>query len=152
MRAFAFFIPFFLAAPAVHADVVRCTDANGNVSYTDGACPAGSRGTRQVPIMEPPPPEARGPEYVAPPPSAPSRLPAPVASNAPSGPAIIPRNAVADAAPAADPPPVYILGPEPYYDGSRRPIHRPPPRVRDPGPPPGERPCQNLAGIKRSNC
>ncbi len=156
MRAPAFFIPLFFVALAANADVVRCTDASGKISYTDGPCPSGSKESRQVPIMESPPPtEApRRPEYtqtpgVAPSPSSP---PANTASNAPSGPAIIPRSSVADAAPTADPPPVYILGPDPYYDGPRRPAHRPPPRVRDPGPPPGERPCQNLAGIKRSNC
>jgi len=70
--------------------------------------------------------------------------------NPPSGPAVIPRYP-ADTQPAADSPPVYILGPDPYYDGAR-PIRRPPPHLRDPGPPPGKRPCQNLAGIQRSNC
>jgi hypothetical protein len=78
------------------------------------------------------------------------RRPARWPANPPSGPAVIPRYP-ADTQPAADPPPVYILGPDPYYDGVR-PIRRPPPHLRDPGPPPGKRPCQNLAGIQRSNC
>ena len=53
---------------------------------------------------------------------------------------------------AAAPPGVVILSPDPYYDGVR-PIRRPrPPHAQDPGPPPGQRPCQNLAGIKRNNC
>jgi len=152
MRAPAFFIPLFVVALAAQAEVVRCIDASGKISYTDGRCPPGSRVSRQVPIDESPPPpvpmprsqsEASGPSAYAPPPTA-----------APPGLAIIPRNPIVDQ-PAADPPPVYILGPDPYYDGPpRRPVHRPPPQqqLRDPGPPPGQRPCQNLAGIKRSNC
>ena len=147
MRTSIVLIPMLFAALAANADVVRCTDANGKISYTDGKCPSDSKQSRQVQIDETPPPpvprpqaeEWRQPTYTPPPP--------PVAT--PSGPAIIPRNPVAEA-PQADPP-VYILGPEPYDDGPRRHAHRPP-RVRDPGPPPGQRPCQNLAGIKRNNC
>jgi hypothetical protein len=150
MRASAFIIPLFFAALAAQAEVVRCTDASGKISYTDGPCPPGSRVSRQVPIDESPPPpvpmprlqpEASGPSAYAPPPAA-----------APPGLAIIPRNPIVDQ-PAADPPPVYIIGPDPYYDGPpRHRFHRQPPQVRDPGPPPGQRPCQNLAGIKRNNC
>ncbi|MDH6593267.1 hypothetical protein M2165_003156 [Variovorax sp. TBS-050B] len=154
--------PFFVAALAAiafgaHADVVRCTDADERVTYTDGGCPPGSRLSRQVPLTEPvavipTPGEARRP--VAPPPvTAPPAAPAGIAGNAPpSGPAIIPRH-VDEPRPAtpADPP-VYSWGPDPYYDGGR-PIIRPrPPRPVDPGPPPGQRPCANLAGIKRNNC
>lgn len=147
MRSFAFLIPLLLTAFAANADVVRCTDASGKISYTDGKCPSDSKQSRQVAIDESPPP----PVPMPPPPPQESRQPAytppPVA--APSGPAIIPRSPVAEG-PAAEPP-VYILGPEPYYDGPQRNVQRPP-RVRDPGPPPGQRPCQNLAGIKRNNC
>jgi len=148
MRTSIVLIPFFFAALAANADVVRCTDANGKISYTDGKCPSDTRQSRQVAIddsppppvpMPPPPPEQprepRQPAYTPPPPAA------------PSGPAVIPRSPVAEG-PAAEPP-VYILGPEPYYEG-RRPGYRQP--LRDPGPPPGQRPCQNLAGIKRNNC
>ncbi|MDH6168453.1 hypothetical protein M2282_003606 [Variovorax boronicumulans] len=147
MRTSILLIPLLFAALAANADVVRCTDANGKISYTDGKCPSETRQSRQVPIDDSPPP----PVPMPPPPPQESRQPAytppPVA--APSGPAIIPRHPVAEAAPAD--PPVYILGPEPYYDGPQRHAQRPP-RVRDPGPPPGQRPCQNLAGIKRGNC
>jgi hypothetical protein len=141
-------------ASGAHADVVRCTDANGAVSYTDGACPSGNRQSRQVPILESPPPaprapsdEARRPDYASPPSSATP----PLAQTRPSGPSIIPRNP--DARPVQEPaqdPGIVVLSPDPYYDGWR-PAHRPPPHAHDPGPPPGQRPC-NLAGIKRNNC
>ncbi|MGJ7605236.1 DUF4124 domain-containing protein [Variovorax sp. LT1R20] len=149
MRTSLALIPLLFAALAANADVVRCTDANGKISYTDGKCPTDTRQSRQVAIDETPPPPVPAP--VSRPQAEESRQPAytppPVAT--PSGPAIIPRHPVAEAPPAD--PPVYILGPEPYYDGPQRHAHRPP-RVRDPGPPPGQRPCQNLAGIKRNNC
>ncbi len=145
------------AAAGAQADVVRCTDADGRVSYTDGACPRGTQQSRQVSVAEPvaviPSPEdARRP--AAPPPvSAPPAAPGGVAGSPPppSGPAIIPRH-VDEPRPVPPPePPVYSWGPDPYYDGGR-PIIRPrPPRPVDPGPPPGQRPC-NLAGIKRNNC
>ena len=148
MRTSLVLLPLFFAALAANADVVRCTDANGKISYTDGKCPTNTKQSRQVAIDDSPPPpvpaqrpqaeESRQPVYTPPPPVA-----------APSGPAIIPRHPVAEAPPVD--PPVYILGPEPYYDGPQRHAQRPP-RVRDPGPPPGQRPCQNLAGIKRNNC
>ena len=148
MRTSLVLLPLFFAALAANADVVRCPDANGKISYTDGKCPTDTKQSRQVAIDDSPPPpvpaprpqaeESRQPAYTPPPPVA-----------APSGPAIIPRHPVAEAPPVD--PPVYILGPEPYYDGPQRHAQRPP-RVRDPGPPPGQRPCQNLAGIKRSNC
>lgn len=155
MRTSVLFIPalFFVAAAAMGAqaaDVVRCTDASGGIVYTDGPCPAGSRLSRQVPITEPltvtppaSPEEARRPAYTPPPPI----------STAPQGPAIIPRHVDEPQRPAPESPPVYTWGPDPYYDAGR-PMVRPPrpPRPQDPGPPPGQRPCQNLAGIKRSNC
>ncbi|MFH0130801.1 DUF4124 domain-containing protein [Variovorax sp. VaC1] len=145
-----FVLSILAMASGAHADVVRCTDANGAVSYTDGACPAGNRQSRQVPILESPPPaprapseEWRRPDYTP---------PSPLAQTTPSGPAIIPRNP--DARPTQEPaqdPGVVILSPDPYYDGWRPPRRRPPPHAHDPGPPPGQRPC-NLAGIKRNNC
>ena len=148
MRTSAFLIPLCFVALAANADVVRCTDANGKVSYTDGKCPSDSKQSRQVPIDDTPPPPVPEPRPQPEASRQPAYTPPPVAS--PSGPAIIPRNPVAQG-PATDPP-VYILGPDPYYDGPRRPGYRPPPRDLDPGPPPGQRPCQNLAGIKRGNC
>ncbi|MBT2333712.1 DUF4124 domain-containing protein [Variovorax paradoxus] len=155
MRTSVLFISVFFTAAAMDAqaaDVVRCTDANGGIVYTDGPCPADSTLSRQVPLTEPVsviPPASSGearrrPAYTPPP-------PLPPASNVPQGPAIIPRN-VDEPRPLAEPP-VYTWGPEPYYDGGR-PMVRPPRPLRpqDPGPPPGQRPCQNLAGIKRNNC
>ncbi|MGJ7528337.1 DUF4124 domain-containing protein [Variovorax sp. GB1P17] len=144
-------------ASGAHADVVRCTDANGAVSYTDGACPAGNRQSRPVPILEsPPPPAQRAPSDearrpAAAPQPAPYAAP-PLAQTTPSGPSIIPRNP--DARPAQEPaqdPGIVVLSPDPYYDGWRPARRPPPPHAHDPGPPPGQRPC-NLAGIKRSNC
>lgn len=45
------------ASAAAHADVLRCTDATGKVSYTDQpACPAGSKPTGNVPVPEAAPP------------------------------------------------------------------------------------------------
>ncbi|MBW8718377.1 MAG: hypothetical protein JF629_21765 [Variovorax paradoxus] len=122
-----------------------------------GHCPAGSRLSRQVPITEPltvaPPLSRVSPEEARRPAYTPSPPPPPAASNAPQGPAIIPRNVGEPQRPAPESPPVYSWGPDPYYDPGR-PIVRPPrpPRPQDPGPPPGQRPCQNLAGIKRNNC
>lgn len=158
MRTTVLFISVFAAAALAHAaDVVRCTDASGGIVYTQGQCPPGTKLSRQVPISEPlsvvPPAssseEARRPAYTPPPPSA--ALPQPPVSNVPQGPAIIPRN-VEEPRVAPEPPPVYSWGPDPYYDGGRPVIRPRPPRPQDPGPPPGQRPCQNLAGIKRSNC
>jgi len=157
MRSLALFLSIFAAAAGAHAEVIRCTDANGAISYTNVECPAGSKQSRQVQILEAPVPVPnRRPDYAPPQGAAPSTPPpAQVAANPPSGPAIIPRypagmQELQQQQPAADPP-VVILSPDPYYDGVR-PIRRPPPHVRDPGPPPGQRPCQNLAGIKRNNC
>ena len=165
MRTSVLFIPALAAAAVVAAigaqaaDVVRCTDASGNTVYTDGPCPAGSRLSRQVPLTEPvrvvpsdSSGEARRPSST-PPPRAALPQPQPQAGNAPQGPAIIPRNVDEPRQVPEPAPPVYSWGPEPYYDGGR-PIVRPrhPRPQEDPGPPPGQRPCQNLAGIKRNNC
>jgi len=40
-------------AASADADVIRCADSAGKVSYTDGACPAGTRLVGQVQIMQP---------------------------------------------------------------------------------------------------
>jgi len=140
-----------VAAPAAQAEVVRCTDADGRIVYTDGACPSGTKQSRQLRIDEPLPAPSRAPGEEAEPrrpayaaPSAPPLQPAP------SGPAIIPRYPMGEA-PAVDPGPAYIWGGDPYYGAPRPGYHRPPRPPRDPGPPPGQRPC-NLAGIKRNNC
>jgi hypothetical protein len=164
-RRLVLFMPVVVVAAAAAfglqaqaADVVRCTEAGGRIIYTDGPCPPGSQLSRQVPISEPlsvvPAPgsagEARRPAATPPPPATPA---APPAAAAPQGPAIIPRYADERGALPPPEPPVYGWGPDPYYDGGR-PIVRPPrpPRPVDPGPPPGKRPCANLAGIQRGNC
>ena len=48
---------------AAGAEVIRCEDAAGNVSYTDGSCSAGSRPVGRVSVPEPARP-ARGGEDV----------------------------------------------------------------------------------------
>ncbi len=57
MRTIAFCLFLFAALTAAHADVLRCTDAAGKVSYTDEpACPAGSKPTGNVPVPGAAPP------------------------------------------------------------------------------------------------
>ena len=166
MRKSVLFIPAFVAMAAAAvvaatvaqaAAVVRCIDAGGSIVYTDGPCPPGSRLSGQVPLTEPvtvipsaSSGEARRPANTPAPRAA---LPPPAVGSAPQGPAIIPRNVDEPRQVPETAPPVYSWGPEPYYDGGR-PIVRPryPRAHEDPGPPPGQRPCQNLAGIKRNNC
>ncbi len=77
------------------AEVIRCADAAGNVSYTDGACPVGARPVGRVSIQPPPEPAERDADI-----GRPSTLPrsateaAAPAPPAPSGPVIIdPRGA-----------------------------------------------------------
>lgn len=77
------------------ADVIRCADAAGNVSYTDGACPAGARKVARVSTVEPVS-VVRGPNDARPEPGidagAPPRDPRDVAAippQVPSGPIII---------------------------------------------------------------
>ena len=94
MRALATFLAISAAALAAHAaEVVRCTDASGAISYTNVACPPGSKQSRQVPILESPPPDPARRDYTPPQTSSapPVVPPSQVASNPPSGPAIIPR-------------------------------------------------------------
>jgi hypothetical protein len=43
----------FLASSGAGAEVLRCEDAAGKVSYTDGACPAGTRPQRSVSTQAP---------------------------------------------------------------------------------------------------
>ena len=57
MRRLAFCLVLLAATAGVHADVLRCTDAAGKVSYTDqAACPVGSKPTGNVPVPEAAPP------------------------------------------------------------------------------------------------
>jgi len=89
-------LAFLLAVgPMANADVIRCTDAAGNVSYTDGACPAGAKKVARVSTVEPVS-VIRGPNDPRPEPGidtgAPPRDPrdvAPIPPQVPSGPIII---------------------------------------------------------------
>ncbi|WP_286509444.1 DUF4124 domain-containing protein [Variovorax davisae] len=77
-----------LLGPVAGAEVVRCADAAGNVSYTDGACPAGARAVGRVTLPEAAPPAADGGDRPGAvprePPASPVRAPP-----APSGPVVI---------------------------------------------------------------
>ena len=56
MRALpALALAALLAPLPAAAEVIRCTDEAGNVSYTDSRCPAGTKQMGRVPIQEPPP-------------------------------------------------------------------------------------------------
>lgn len=71
------------------AEVIRCADAAGNVSYTDGSCSAGARPVGRVSVPEPvrPPPDGA---YVSPPVSPRDSTEASVRPMpGPAGPAII---------------------------------------------------------------
>ncbi|MGJ7508379.1 hypothetical protein [Variovorax sp. GT1P44] len=71
------------------AEVIRCADAAGNVSYTDGACSPGARPVGRVSVPEPtrPPPDGAYLQPPAPPRDASEASLRPVPG--PSGPAII---------------------------------------------------------------
>ncbi|MDM0077086.1 hypothetical protein QTH90_21940 [Variovorax sp. J2P1-59] len=71
------------------AEVIRCADAAGNVSYTDGACSAGSKPVGRVSIPEPARPARDGADIprAAPPQRAPMEAVRPMPE--PSGPAVI---------------------------------------------------------------
>lgn len=72
-------------APLCGAEVIRCADAAGNVSYTDGKCPDGARPVARV--AEPPPAVPGRAERQREEPGATTAAPEP--SRAPAGPAII---------------------------------------------------------------
>lgn len=82
------------------AEVLRCDDGAGRVSYTDGACPPGSRAAGRLALPAPAPPAADGgraavPAAALPQPPAPLE-PAP----APAGPAVIDARGNREPAPA----------------------------------------------------
>ena len=60
--------------PPVAAEVTRCTDAAGKVSYTDKACPSNTRRSEQLEI------DTNGTTYPAAPAPAPARAPAPASA------------------------------------------------------------------------
>jgi hypothetical protein len=88
MRRTSLLCALLLLGPVAGAGVVRCADAAGNVSYTDGACPAGARAVGRLTIPEAAAPAADAgdrPRSAPPePPQSPVRAP-PV----PSGPSVI---------------------------------------------------------------
>lgn len=53
MRKLALLAVLLAAAPMAGADVIRCADAAGNVSYTDAACPTGAKKVARVSTVEP---------------------------------------------------------------------------------------------------
>lgn len=129
-------------AVMAHADVLRCVDAAGQVSYTDQRCPAGTRQVGQVatpPAAEPPRAHpVDPPERAALPPRAPVEAAAPPAA-VPGGPIVFGSRPEARFEPQqrederrrleaerSAPPVLYPPGyPDPYADhGGRR---RPPP-------------------------
>jgi hypothetical protein len=81
------------------AEVIRCADAAGNVSYTDSACPAGASPVGRVSTPPPaPPPGERNADAGRPslPPRPAMEAAAPAPPQAPSGPVIIDHRAGAD--------------------------------------------------------
>jgi hypothetical protein len=69
-----------------NAEVIRCADAAGNVSYTDGACPAGASRVGRVATPEPAPPGRAERSADAGPASPPHRALAEAAATAPQAP------------------------------------------------------------------
>lgn len=88
MRVLLFLVLLSGLSAASSADVVRCADAAGKVSYTDGACPAGSRTVTKVdttaPISSTPEP-ASAPAPGTAPPAPPVPQPNPAAGGGKSG-------------------------------------------------------------------
>ncbi|VTU26591.1 hypothetical protein H6CHR_02626 [Variovorax sp. PBL-H6] len=82
------------------AEVIRCADAAGNVSYTDGACPAGASRVGRVATPEPAPQQSQAERNSdTRPASPPARASAEAAASppqAPAGPVIIDPRAGAD--------------------------------------------------------
>lgn len=74
-----------LLSTTAGAQVLRCTDAAGNVSYTDQRCPPGARQSGQVQVPDAPPPSSAAPRAYAPPPS---QVMAPVPASTPAAPSV----------------------------------------------------------------
>jgi len=94
-----------LLGPVASAEVIRCADAAGNVSYTDGACPAGARPVGRVAVPEAAPPATDGAAAARPSPARRERaedtartLPPP----SPSGPIVIDARGGSGGEPAGD--------------------------------------------------
>ncbi|WP_399685572.1 DUF4124 domain-containing protein [Xenophilus sp.] len=117
-------------APA-GAEVVRCTDAAGRTSYTDGKCPAGTRQAQRLPEVEvppaPPPSEDAAPAPASAPVPAPAPAPAPAAA---PGDGLVILDSRGTAAPPAAPAP-YVDEPYPYPGHAYGPGYRGAPPSRD---------------------
>lgn len=95
MRNLVLLAVLFAVGPMAGADVIRCADAAGRVSYTDGTCPAGAKKVARVSTVEPVS-VVRGPNDPRPEqsidagaPPGDSREVAAIPPQAPSGPIII---------------------------------------------------------------
>jgi hypothetical protein len=53
MRGILLLAALLTTGPIAGAEVIRCTDTSGRVSYTDGACPAGARKVANVSTQPP---------------------------------------------------------------------------------------------------
>jgi len=126
-------------AAASGAEVIRCTDAEGRVSYTDTRCPPGARQTGQVAEPAPAAPGSESAGRAWQPPPEPASPAAPPQQQQSPGPVIIDGRGHPEQ-PAGDPrwsergdDPFYVDSGEPY-PGVYRP-QRPPrdmrPRLRD---------------------
>jgi hypothetical protein len=107
MRRFFILAILSTLGAASGAEVIRCADAAGNVSYTDNACPAGARPVGRVSIPEAAsvsPQEAQSEQNASRAGQSPRRSPDAIASpsQAPAGPAIIDSRGGGNNDPAAD--------------------------------------------------
>ncbi len=99
MRRFLILCILSTLGPLCAAEVIRCADAAGNVSYTDGACPVGASRVGRVATPEPAPPGRVERNADPGPGSPPARAPVEAAATppqAPAGPVIIDPRADAD--------------------------------------------------------
>lgn len=103
MRCRFVILGLVLLGSVSYAEVIRCSDPAGNVSYTDGACPSGARVVGRVAVPEAAPPATDGAEPARPSPS--QREPAEIAAHpppVPSGPIAIDARGSRGADPAVD--------------------------------------------------
>ncbi|MET0209394.1 MAG: DUF4124 domain-containing protein [Variovorax sp.] len=97
MRRLLFLAAVALLGLPAGAEVIRCADAAGKVSYTDGACPSGARQVGRV--AEPAPSVPRAPAIATPRPLPPPREAGDLAAQPapqPSGPIVIDPRAAAN--------------------------------------------------------
>lgn len=108
-----------LPAPSASAEVLRCTSASGQVSYTDQSCPPGTRRSTPVDLPPPPPPGS----------TMPTETPTPAtAAPVPTGPILLDARRTQPPAPpsAAAPDGLWSYGdPDAAFEPAARPLHRP---------------------------